>query len=299
MSNGWIITIQKLLSGRNDEFDNCNKKRVKILRHKDTRDGVEIGGVMRHDSPLDLYLYDRKTFYLYQSEQLESNFKNVDYFVSFLGEEGKSCRFIGVYKNYGILKALKDYNGKKHNLYDFKEVSGFEALKERVVIEWRGGVRNWLVYYDTQEMPVIRIDKGLMENHVPIFTRYEDVVLSYNQLKTIFDSAHPNMEWKAKLDCCNCIYLIFDKGNGKQYIGSTYNKDGIWGRWKEYALNGHGDDKDLNELIAKDKDYAEKNFQWCILETLPLTITSKQAIDRESLYKRKIGTSKPFGYNNN
>ena len=44
--------------------------------------------------------------------------------------------------------------------------------------------------------------------------------------------------------------------------------------------------------------YAEKYFQWCILETMPLKILPDQAIDRESLYKRKFGT-RDFGHNNN
>ena len=89
-----------------------------------------------------------------------------------------------------------------------------------------------------------------------------------------------------------------DKATGKQYVGSTYNTKGICGRWADYADTGHGGDKDLKPLIEKDAAYARKNFQWCILETLPLKILEEHAIDRESLYKRKFGT-REFGYNNN
>ena len=145
-------------------------------------------------------------------------------------------------------------------------------------------------------MPVIRIDRGFEENNIPIFTRFEDVVLDYNQLKLIFDTN--NQEWKSKLESCNCIYLILDKSEGKQYVGSTYSMEGIWGRWKLYAETGHGDNTDLEGLLKNDLAYAKKNFQWCILETLPLNIIDKHAIERESLYKRKFGT-REFGYNNN
>ena len=72
----------------------------------------------------------------------------------------------------------------------------------------------------------------------------------------------------------------------------------MWGRWKQYAETGHGGDKDLKPLLSDDSNYAAKYFQWCILETLPLKILEDQAIDRESLYKRKFGT-REFGYNNN
>ena len=150
-------------------------------------------------------------------------------------------------------------------------------------------------YYDN-EMPVVRIDRGLTENNIPVFKSFEDVVLDYNQLKRIFETN--NAEWKSKLESCNGIYLILDKKCGKQYVGSTYNRDGIWGRWKQYAETGHGGDKDLKPLLSDDSNYAAKYFQWCILETLPLKILDEHAIDRESLYKRKFGT-REFGYNNN
>ena len=131
---------------------------------------------------------------------------------------------------------------------------------------------------------------------VPEFKSFDDVVLDYNQRKRRFETN--NAEWKSKLESCNGIYLILDKKCGKQYVGSTYNRDGIWGRWKQYAETGHGGDKDLKPLLADDSNYAAKYFQWCILETLPLKILDEHAIDRESLYKRKFGT-REFGYNNN
>lgn len=145
-------------------------------------------------------------------------------------------------------------------------------------------------------MPVIRIDRGLQENNIPVFTRFEDVMLDYSQLRRIIETN--NMEWKSKLESCNAVYLILDKLTGKQYVGSTYNSKGIWGRWSAYAWTGHGDNKDIKQLIDNDETYAKKYFQWCILETLPLNILEKHAIDRESLYKQKFGT-REFGYNNN
>lgn len=185
---------------------------------------------------------------------------------------------------------LPDYNGEAHARFDIKEIHGFELLKERVVIDWNNPVQ-WLQHYN--EMPVIRIDRGLMENNLPVFVRYEDVVLDYIQLQTIINSNNP--EWKSKLESCNCIYLILDKNTGKQYVGSTYNTKGIWGRWSEYAQNGHGGDVELKKCIEADSHYAEKYFQWCILETLPIKILPDQAIERESLYKRKLG-ARIFGY---
>lgn len=289
----YIATIQELLKGRNEEFDKADVERIRLIRHKDSRKEKIIGGKIYENSLYDIYLYDNDAFMTYQSEQLVKKFKNVDYIVSFIGEESTSSRFVGVYKNNGILQMLPDYKGESLARFDIHEISGFELLKERVIIDWNNPVQ-WLQHYNA--MPVIRIDRGLMENNLPVFVRYEDVMLNYTQLKTIINSNNP--EWKSRLESCNCIYLILDKSNGKQYVGSTYNTKGIWGRWSEYAKTGHGNDVELKKCIDSDPKYAEKNFQWCILETLPIKILQDQAIERESLYKRKLGT-RIYGYSKN
>ena len=267
---------------------------MKLIRHKDNRTEKVIGDKTYKESLFDLYLNENSVFLDYQSEQLKKNFEKIDYIVAFIGEEGATSRFLGVYKNNGVIAELGLYNGDALAKFDFQELSGFELLKERIVIEWKSPVM-WHQYYDN-EMPVVRIDRGLSENNIPVFKSFEDVLLDYNQLKRIFETN--NAEWKSKLESCNGIYLILDKKCGKQYVGSTYNRDGIWGRWKQYAETGHGGDKDLKPLLSDDSNYAAKYFQWCILETLPLKILEDQAIDRESLYKRKFGT-REFGYNNN
>lgn len=290
----WIITIQALLNGRNEEFDNADKKHVRLVRHKDNRIVKVIDGKEYSNSLYDLYLNDHDVFLSYQSEQLEKNFKDVTYIVAFIGEEKNDSRFVGVFRNDGIIREIENYNGDKQAKFNFTELDGFDNLKERVVIEWKNPI-SWRQNYKN-EMPVIRIDRGLKENNIPVFSRFEDVVLDYNQLHSIFETG--NAEWKSKLESCNCIYLILDKHTGKQYVGSTYNTKGIWGRWNQYAQTGHGGDKDLIPLIETDPNYAKKYFQWCILETLPLKILEEHAIDRESLYKRKFGT-REFGYNNN
>ena len=289
----YIATIQELLKGRNEEFDKADVERIRLIRHKDSRKEKIIGGQIYENSLYDIYLYENDAFMTYQSEQLVKKFKNVDYIVSFIGEESTSSRFVGVYKNNGILQMLPDYKGESLARFDIQEISGFELLKERVIIDWNNPVQ-WLQHYNA--MPVIRIDRGLMENNLPVFVRYEDVMLNYTQLKAIINSNNP--EWKSRLESCNCIYLILDKSNGKQYVGSTYNTKGIWGRWSEYAKTGHGDDVELKKCIDSDPKYAEKNFQWCILETLPIKILQDQAIERESLYKRKLGT-RIYGHNKN
>jgi hypothetical protein len=104
-----------------------------------------------------------------------------------------------------------------------------------------------------------------------------------------------NREWHTMLSSVAGVYLIMDTESGKQYVGSAYGKRGILGRWKEYATTGHGGNVLLKKILAQDSK-AAKNFQFTILRTLPKTLTNKEVINYENLYKEKLGT-RAFGLN--
>ncbi len=105
-----------------------------------------------------------------------------------------------------------------------------------------------------------------------------------------------NNEMLRKLLCicpeCGSKYV-------KQYIGSTYNEDGILGRWTEYYKTHHGGDVDIKEHLKKYPD-AYYDFQFTILRILPKNVTDKEATGIESVYKKKLCTRNPeYGLNRN
>lgn len=293
MEEQHIISIQNLLRNRGVDFDSA---KVKFVRHKESSGVIKINEIEYHETLYHLYRTQPEAFRAYQNEQDTVTFDKVDYIVSFIGEEDSTARFIGVFQKMGRQDLRKG-----RSLFDFQKVSGFEILEEKVIIDWGGSAISWNQWWNNTKY-VIRIDRGMSEGDIPVFHSYEDVMLSYTQLKAIFDKN--NAEWRTKLEAVNCVYLILDKKNGQQYVGVTYRGKkssgiGIWGRWKEYVeTGGHGNDISLMELCAKDSSYGSQYFQWCILEILPLNVTDTVAIERESLYKEKFGT-REFGYNNN
>lgn len=298
MDKDYIISIQDLLKGwnRNSEFDNAKESRIKLVRHSSDVQPDSFIYNKYKGSVYKLYRTDYALFKEWQSEQSDSKMKNVDYLVVFLAEEGCECRFIGVYRNYGPKRAT----GNGVSEYAIEEVEGFEGLKDKVVIDWGKGTLSWMQNWQSTKN-VRRIDQVNTGDDIPYFIRYEDVILSFSQLQKVVE----DKEWKSKLESLNCVYMILDKETGKQYVGVTYKdmkpgiKNGILGRWTEYAKTGHGNNKLLVALLAeKGISYADQNFQWTILETLPLNVTPKVAIDRESLYKKKFGT-REHGYNEN
>ena len=266
-----MITIQELLYNRGLD----RKAPIKLLRHKDRR--LDLYG---------LYKTDRKAFLEYQNNQVKDVFKGVEYIVSFIGEESVFARFVGVYRVDG--KTMIDGAFK----YSMTEVEGYEDLKERVIIRWENAIswHQWI----KNEMEVLEICPGL---HYKRFTDYFDLILDFNELKEIIINQYS--DWKKVLSAIKGVYLISDIKIGKLYIGSAYGDDGIWGRWREYVItNGHGGNKSLKELIDEDWEYACKYFQFSILMLLPKTVTSDEAIKKEQLFKRKLGTNS-FGLNNN
>lgn len=281
------LTINELLLNRGLK----SSDKVKFVRHKDNRETKIINGVEYKNITLyDLYRQEstRGIFMQYQSEQSKDVFKGVDYIVSFIGEEGTLARFIGVYK---VIESSSISVDQLKYLYKIKEIDGFEDIKERVIIDWGDSTISWQQWMSNEK---VIIEIGMPLNHIQ-FKSYNDFILDRSQFEKIFKEQFP--EWKKALSAVNCIYLISDKQTGLQYIGSTYGKGGIWGRWNGYYQTIHNGNKKLIELISSNADY-KYNFQYTILQVLPLNISDKEAIDYESLYKKKLG-SRAFGLNCN
>lgn len=270
-------------------------KNVKLVRH--AANSVEINGMMVDGyTPYSLYISNPESFLLYQSEQRTDLFKNVDYIVSFIGEDGTTARMIGVFKVDGYDYERRDKNDPMHFYYKLSEVEAFrKTLSERVIIDW-GAPRPFCqnLKFGTKDKDVIAIERQGLEWK---FQSYEQVLLEFNVLKRIIDGN--SGIWKNKLTAVKGIYVISDKATGKLYVGKADNVDGIWGRWKEYVnTGGHGGNVKLKKLLAKKPNYAIDNLRWGILQTCSLRIATKELDQLESQWKEKL-SRKACTYNGN
>jgi len=279
-----ILTLRNIL--RLSGLDLSAK--IKMVRHKDSREAIMINGKEVEGNPYDWYRKDKDKFIAYQSEQHRDVFKGVKYVVSLIGEAGTTARFIGVYEVEGEDAVRKSAVGAEKFYYRMREVEGFEELKDRVIIDWGKAAITWHQWLtEDNDKEVIAITPGF-EWDPP--QDYEDIILNYSQLKYII--CEKSFEtWKRKLSDCNCIYAISDSCSGKLYVGSTYNREGIWGRWKDYAETGHGNDVELKKLLDADPEYAKKYFTWSILQILPLNVSDNVAIRKETSWKDRLGRS--------
>ena len=305
-NKGSTLSLRELLSGKDADFDKAmTDGKVQLMRLKNI--AITIDGQVHKDKNLfDLFL-DHQNDGLFEDYVREHTPVNAnlliqaDYVIAFVAD-GKHSRFAGVYQVLGEDKRIKVLSEDPKKKYEEKiflkvlRLRAFEPLGGRVLVDWGGlAAQRWLQWF-RGDKKVLRIDQGIIRMMIP-FTSYNDVLLSFKELKNLIET--DNVEWRDKLKAVNGIYGIADQSNGKLYVGSAYGNEGIWGRWKIYVeTNGHGNNDMLVEIINNNKDYAWDHFQWFILETFPLNVTDDYAVHRENLYKEKLCTRK-FGYNIN
>lgn len=241
---------------------------------------------------------------LYQAFQGRDVF-NCDYIISFIGEGNDKARFIGIYdviskknaKDCSLSEEEKAevFAGEANFFYELKKRPGYEKLENSVIISW-GGSQQWHHRVDNTTKEVWQIyPSGFYSD----FPGTEKIMLSFSELCFILKNKEANKDWYATLSNLNGVYLILDKLTGKQYIGSAYGHEGIWGRWTEYMnTNGTGNNKQLEELISEDSNYAIKNFQYTLLRALPKALTKDQVIAQEAFLKNCLG-ARAFGLNSN
>ena len=277
------ITLQELLYSRNPKL---KEARVKLVRHRDTSKDNDL---------YKLYRTNPQGFLEYQRQQGKKKgekgvFDDCDYVVSFLGEEGISSRFIGVYRIGGV-----EYTTEAHFYYRMTEESGYEALKEKLIIKWPVAPINWHPWFNVvKPVEVLEIQNKPFSRP---FVGYLDFTLIFAELKELRSSQGPRDEWRRMLSVVSGIYLILDTSTGKQYIGSAYGKTGgIWSRWVQYIdTEGHGGNTKLLELLAADVQHG-RHLQFSILMTLPKSMPPKEVIEQEHLLMKKLG-SRQYGLN--
>ena len=288
-----IITFQELMMGRNADFDRAVKqgKRVKIIRLTSDKVGKD-----RHEDLAVLYLCDerheefRKYISSWRKETHYDNILKLEYVVVCFAENntGNTARFAAVYHVDGPVDV------KAHSL-QLSEVEGFEALNGRIIINYEknGATQNIFQCFENIQRDVVAIDNGPTMPVQP-FISYNDILLSFDELKNIISNNDPL--WRSKLQAVNAVYAIHDRKTNKLYIGSTYGKECLWQRWSGYvATNGTGGNAKLKAIPFEE---IRRHFRWMVLETLPMTITKNEAVAREEMYKNKFNTLK-LGYNLN
>lgn len=182
--------------------------------------------------------------------------------------------------------------------YDATEIEKYQKYFGRLVVKFHNTARTMGRNLESvmNEIEVLEILNDQFTGND--FPGYENVRLSYSQLKNVIDRQLPG--WVAALQNQKAVYLITDNKTGKQYVGSATAQYGmLLQRWSNYVANGHGGNAGLIELVnAQGFDYVKENFQYSILENYNARMDDNYILKRESWWKETLRT-REFGYNKN
>ena len=79
--------------------------------------------------------------------------------------------------------------------------------------------------------------------------------------------------------------------NSKGYVGSAYGQENLLNRWLNYAVTGHGGNKQL-------RSRSPENFRFSILQRVSPDMDPDQVIQLEASWKERLHT-RTFGLNDN
>lgn len=250
---------------------------------------------------LEVFRKNRKRFDAYQSFQYPNRFGGAKQIAGFAPLPSNASLFLGLWDVIDVVpnneltdfhRALVDEFGfppewkQDCDFYVMKFNENVAELSERLVVDWGGGTLQWV---QKQDKPVIELKRP---HSIGDFTSYSDVKLDFYDVKQLMTDVTSNLTWKKALSSVNGVYLIRDKSTGKMYVGSAYNEDGIYGRWRNYAANGHGGNKLLLGLNPS-------NFEFSILEITSYTLSDQEVIQIENKWKDRLGTRQFGNLNSN
>lgn len=279
-----MLTMHQLFS-----INGMKPEVIKLVRHGNAEIPV-----------LDTFRNNYDKFEAYQSFQARNKFKGARAIAVFAPGRGTTALFLGFWDIVNTIIS-DDYTETQYSLirkYEFpvnwRENNEFHVLRrnavfddfsERLIIDWGGSTVSWV---QSKDKEIIEL-KG--KNSIGGFCSYDDIQLSFNDLRKIMKNTESNYTWYSALSAVNGVYLIRDITTGKLYVGSAYGQDGIWGRWETYSNNGHGGNQEL-------KSADPENFEFSILEIVSSISSADYVIERENRWKEKLG-SRIFGLNKN
>mgnify|MGYP004657390413 FL=1 len=197
-----------------------------------------------------------------------------------------------------IKKITKDYNIRKNVGYAGIELEKYKKYYGRIIIKYHNTSQNLIRNANSiiNELEVIQILNTTYDGVK--FPGYDNVCLHFKDLETII--IRQKDDWISALKNQKAVYLITDLCEGKQYVGSATGENGmLLQRWSNYIENGHGGNKKLKEIVEqKGFDYIKQNFQYSILENYNARTDKNLILNRESYWKRVLGT-RAFGLNSN
>lgn len=248
--------------------------RVQLVRHQDTR-------FRGRPTPYSLWLAQDGRFETYQAIQRPGTFRVGWVTASFVKTFAGETLFAGVYQVGAAGPLPPDVHCPIAGPDDPKEGSllhqvtrrpELAELEGRLFIDWGPGTRSWVQLAGNQDKGVLEIRASRSE---PPFPGFREFVLDLQELEAIPES------WKTALRSVGGIYLLTCRRTGDLYVGAAYGAEGFFGRWRQYAADGHGGNVLLRAGLRRE-------FQVSVLEVVGQATKPEDTGAAEQLWMRKL-----------
>jgi len=272
------ITFNDILRAGGIEPD---ATKVKLLRHIETRNRIDIHDVWRNQ---------RALFEAWQARQWDDFFNGVDYVASFVVSRAGETVFVGLYAvGDGWTKVVAGTPdpltgtpaGPRAAQHQLIRVPDFDTYADRLVVRWfrAGKAPGWWQWAHRNPKPVLEIATQ-QEAPFPGWLVFQHPV---DELDTLPGG------WRQTLRSTSGIYLLTDV-KGVHYVGSAKGGDGLLGRWQAYRGGRSGGNLGLKGATGP--------YTVSVLQTVDPAM-SDETIERiESLWKQKLG-AREIGHNRN
>lgn len=192
---------------------------------------------------------------------------------------------------FHIGKVTNDLNKLNGIGYEYEDLIGYRKYVGRLIVKYKNTSQNMIRNAESviNDCEVAQILPDTFDNDK--FPGYDKVNVSWQELSRVIEKDN----WKTALQNQKGVYLLTDKSNGKNYVGSAYGENMILGRWRAYIKTGHGGNVGLKVLTF---EYIKENFMYSILDIYKSTTDDQIIIERENWWKDVL-QSRKFGYNEN
>ena len=236
-----------------------------------------------------------------QTPSAEKALAKADFVASFIGHSDKAI-WVGLYRrgnsrpinaaqlwDIPAIQELKPFgitgtrgsssspNGSTSNCSPSAKIG-----KARLVVKWPPGML-WWRWAKSNDFIVHAIhEDSVFDKKMP---SWDQLSLTWADLKVL-----PN-RWQAELSHWRVVYFIFDRTDGKGYVGSASGNENLLQRWQNYADTGHGGNIKLKERNPE-------NFVFTILQRTSPDMEKADVERLESSWKDRLHT-RQFGLNDN
>lgn len=254
------------------------------------------GGGSRLQAYQRVYLQGPRALETETREQTRRNFQGARHIVMLIPyDQDERYLFAGVYR---VLSDERPERQRPGGVYYAVENELTDIMEEwfgRLVFKWDRPVRLRYLKASTAagDLRLVEMRERRFGRSDVRFPGYYGFNLTRPELEQVVTIDVPS--WHDALAAVAGVYSISDSKNGAIYIGSAYGEQGIWGRWAGYVATQHNGNTLLKDHVEK---HGVSNLVYSVLLTMDIRSRPEEVIDRESFYKKALG-SRVHGLNAN